>query len=112
MNYLNLSLDASEVAIDIFNKDYNSKTIRNIIDSLGCDEFNLEMWTNTIYPNRQNCKGKKIGELKLQIYLFKKDLESLSILSYKKKETLMNACVDLSKASVRNSKKLRNYLAT
>ena len=69
------------------------------------------MWANAIYPNKQDWKGKKIDNLKLQIYLFKKDLESLSNLPYEKREKLMNACVDLSMSAVRYYNQLRNYLA-
>lgn len=111
MNYLDLALDASEVAVDIFNRQYNSPTIGRIINSLDYNEFNIEMWTNTIYPNKQDWEGKKIGDLKLQVYLFKKDLESLPILSKEKQETLMNACVDLSKSAITYYNQLRSYLA-
>ena len=112
MKYLlDIALDASEAAVDIYNLEYNSPAIKKVINFLRYDELDFEMWANAIYPNKEDWKGKKVDNLKLQICLFKKDLELLSTFPYEKREILMNACVDLSKSAVKQFEELRSYLA-
>lgn len=120
MNFLDLALNTSEAAVDISNVilgnnlDINyqninriSKYLYNISESDRIDPTESLMLAKAIWPNKEDWKGKRDDDLKLQIGLFVKDLELLIELPIERQEILRDACVDLSKSSLNYSRELR-----
>ena len=111
MKLYEIRFNASEAAIDIYNLSQgefidkiNYKNIKEISDELSSSIRNhispndLELLAKTIWPNREDWKGKTTEELKLQVYLFSQDLKYFTELPKERQEELVNACCDLSKS--------------
>ena len=62
------------------------------------------MMADTIWPNREDWKGKTVEDTKLQTWLFAKDLETLTELPREKQEELRGTCLSLSRNAQRYSR--------
>ena len=113
--YLNLASGASNAAIAIdhhllgraMQKEYqNINILSERLYSIVRDYDPTPEWmmNDTIWPNREDWKGKTVEDTKLQTWLFAKDLETLTELSRERQEELRDACLSLSRNAQRYSR--------